>query len=776
MKRTETYKKTLSFLTAAMTFALTAAGCSESPSNKNNNERSSVTSSTESKTEKTSSGIEAKNISELSLSADLFSSRDLTAGYSSITADIVLSGSKAEYSGTGVSYDGKVIAITEEGVYHITGTLDDGYILIDAHDAKVQLVLDNADITSSDHPAVYIADADKVFITLAEGSTNSLTDGSSYDLEEGQDEPDAAVFSEDSLTINGSGSLTVNGNYSDGIRCKDDIVITGGNITVNSKNDGIKAKDYVAAAGGNVTINAGQDGIKATNTEDASLGFVYIAGGSFDITASGDGIQAETIFRADGGDIDITAGGGSTASTKTHTEAFGGGGGMRGGFGGEDFDPENFDFGEEGEMPFGGGMQGGFSREDFGTEDFTFGEEGEMPFGGGMHGGYGRENFGTEVPGSAQSGEMPFGRKGGQNAEQPAVEQPSAEATGMIPLAAAASSDTEVSTKGIKAGTSLEICGGNITVDSADDALHSNADLTISGGELSLTAGDDGIHADSAVNVSDGSIDIVKSYEGIEAASINIKGGTVAMKTSDDGFNASDGTAQGGMGTYSDALLDISGGTVYVDAGGDGLDSNGDISVSGGTVIVNGPTNSGNGALDSNGSITVTGGLLIAAGMSGMAEYPGSGSTQNSVSATFTETFEGGTLITLTDESGKEIFSFAPSKTFNNIIISSPEIKTGSTYKIYTGGSSSAKADSFGYYAAGGYKNDGTEAGSFTAENVTSFIGTQSMMGGGFGGHGGGMRGGFGGEMTPPDGESGATVQPGGKSTQQQSAEETSII
>ena len=50
------------------------------------------------------------------------------------------------------------------------------------------------------------------------------------------------------------------------------------------------------------------------------------------------------------------------------------------------------------------------------------------------------------------------------------------------------------------------------------------------------------------------------------------------------------------------------------------------------------------------------------------------------------------------------------------------------------------------------------------------------MMGGGFGGHGGGMRGGFGGEMTPPDGESGATVQPGGKSTQQQSAEETSII
>ncbi len=41
--------------------------------------------------------------------------------------------------------------------------------------------------------------------------------------------------------------------------------------------------------------------------------------------------------------------------------------------------------------------------------------------------------------------------------------------------------------------------------------------------------------------------------------------------------------------------LYINGGYIYVDAGGDGLDSNGAIDMTAGTVIVNGPSNTGNG-------------------------------------------------------------------------------------------------------------------------------------------------------------------------------------
>ncbi len=242
----------------------------------------------------------------------------------------------------------------------------------------------------------------------------------------------------------------------------------------------------------------------------------------------------------------------------------------------------------------------------------------------------------------------------------------------------------------------------------------------------------------------------------MEASVINVNGGTIEINASDDGFNASDGeTVQSGMGTYSDSdSISISGGTVYVNASGDGLDSNGNINISSGTFFVNGSENGGNGALDSNGEIIVTGGTVVASGMSEMAEYPVESSSQNCVSATFDSTYDGGTLVTLSDDSGNEIISFAPQKNFDNFIIITPYKKTGMTYKFYTGGSSSA-SENHGLYENGGYNNDGTESGSFTAESSVSFVGTQSMTGGGFG-HGGGMK-------EPPQNENGMPEMPDGE-------------
>ena len=63
----------------------------------------------------------------------------------------------------------------------------------------------------------------------------------------------------------------------------------------------------------------------------------------------------------------------------------------------------------------------------------------------------------------------------------------------------------------------------------------------------------------------------------------------------------------------------ITGGTLSIDAEGDGLDSNGNVTMSGGIVIVNGPTQGGNGALDYNGTFEITGGTLVAAGTTDMA-------------------------------------------------------------------------------------------------------------------------------------------------------------
>ena len=185
---------------------------------------------------------------------------------------------------------------------------------------------------------------------------------------------------------------------------------------------------------------------------------------------------------------------------------------------------------------------------------------------------------------------------------------------------------SEASAKALKASSSVNISGGTISIDSADDAVHSNKDVTVSGGNITASSGDDGIHADEMLEISGGNITIQKSYEGLESVTIRISGGNIKVKASDDGINGAGGNdgsavggrpgAWGGMHEASNAKVTVSGGYLYINADGDGLDSNGSFTMTDGTVIVDGPTNGGNGPLDYTSSFTVSGGLLIAAGSS----------------------------------------------------------------------------------------------------------------------------------------------------------------
>ena len=157
-----------------------------------------------------------------------------------------------------------------------------------------------------------------------------------------------------------------------------------------------------------------------------------------------------------------------------------------------------------------------------------------------------------------------------------------------------------------------------------------------------------------------------------------------------------------------------------------------------GIVIVNGPEDNGNGALDYDGKFEISGGLLIAAGSSGMAQSPSETSTQNSINV-FTS-ISANTLLHIEDESGKELITFAPSKSVSSIVVSSSNIKTGTTYKIYTGGESTGTA-SDGLYSDGNYSG-GTEGDSFTVSSTVTNVGQSA---GGFGGPGGGRMPGQGG-------------------------------
>jgi hypothetical protein len=305
--------------------------------------------------------------------------------------------------------------------------------------------------------------------------------------------------------------------------------------------------------------------------------------------------------------------------------------------------------------------------------------------------------------------------------------------------------DTGDSAKGLKAVVDVTITGGTINIDSSDDSVHSNASLSITGGDITLASGDDGIHSDSTLQINGGDIKITKSYEGIESAVLTINDGTIHIIASDDGINAAggnDGSAMGGRPGQNnfeqsgDYHLYVNGGYISVDATGDGLDINGPIDMTGGVVIVNGPIANNNGALDYGGAFNITGGFLVAVGSSGMAQAPSASSTQYSVMYNFASVQAAGTIVHIETKDGEEILTFVPTKAYQSVVLSSPELENGATCVVYSGGSSTgAVAD--GLYSGGTY-TAGTQVAEFT---ISSMVTDAGSGGGGFlGGRGGGPR------------------------------------
>lgn len=257
---------------------------------------------------------------------------------------------------------------------------------------------------------------------------------------------------------------------------------------------------------------------------------------------------------------------------------------------------------------------------------------------------------------------------------------------------------------GLEGKDSVRIASGNIVISAAEDGIHSGNDedetvgyTYIAGGDITLTVGDDGIHSDTQLVIEGGKIHVTGSYEGLEGLCIEITGGEIDIRSSDDGLNAAGG--QDGSGDRNgfggdpfaqsgDQTIRISGGKVTVDADGDGIDSNGALYVSGGEVIVHGPANGGNGALDYGGSAAVTGGSVIALGASQMAQNFGKDSTQCSILVNFSATKEAGTEVQLQDVSGQVLMSCVAKKSFNSAVFSCADIQVGETYVVTAGGES----------------------------------------------------------------------------------------
>ena len=257
----------------------------------------------------------------------------------------------------------------------------------------------------------------------------------------------------------------------------------------------------------------------------------------------------------------------------------------------------------------------------------------------------------------------------------------------------------------------VSVDAGAISVTSGNDALHSHNMLTINGGKLTLSAGDDGIHAETSVEINNGEINITKSVEGIESATITVNDGAINLVSSDDGFNATHGV----RGENNDgSWLNLNGGSIYVNSSkGDGLDSNGSISVTRGTIIVHGPLSQPEVGMDYNGTCNVTGGFLVVSGVSSnMTQAIGTGSSQYGIRATAQRSLAAGTLFHIQDADGNDVLTFKPLRSYSSVVFTSPALKSGSTYTLYTGGTSSG-TEKNGLIIGGTYSG-GTQSKTFT--------------------------------------------------------------
>ena len=254
--------------------------------------------------------------------------------------------------------------------------------------------------------------------------------------------------------------------------------------------------------------------------------------------------------------------------------------------------------------------------------------------------------------------------------------------------------------KGVKADLEGYITGGKIRIITEGGLYYSNGSTeshNYTGNTDNLPAAYTSSPKGMKIGYKDDTVTPNETY-GV----LKISGGDIMIRTS--GNNAE--------GMESKGTLDITGGTLLVYAHDDAINSTGDLTISGGTTVAVGTNND---AIDANGNMYLKGGTIIACGANGAEAgidineqkklYISGGyifaiggrvdgnlgsTTQGIISAT--GSVSANSSISVSNGS-KTLFTFTmPPVSYsgsNVMIISTPDLSSGSTYTL-TAGSSSA--------------------------------------------------------------------------------------
>lgn len=617
-----------------------------------------------------------------------------------------------EVTGDGISVSDNVITISKGGDFEVTGTLDDGQIVIDTEE-KVKLRLSGMSLTNKNGSAVYVKNADKAYITLTDNTKNTLTDGENYTS--GDENEKGCITSRDNFEIKGSGSLTVNGNYNHGIFSSNSIEIGNGNITVNAKNDGIHANDTLA-----------------------------ISGGTVNVTAEGDGLQAEEILDISEGEVNVTTTGEVKASTSN-------------------------DFGGRGEMKDSSQMTDDeikSMREQMNNNQFTQTEESddsEDTSSKGIKADWMLDISGGEV--TVNSTDHAIHCASDINITGGTLNLSSESKKGISGHGDVTIDDGDItitkSTEGIESKKTLTINGGDIDITASDDGLNSGGTGANQnggfGGGTNMQFGQQGDRGQIGRPNSNGQVgnqmtppempsdqngnqmtppEMPSNQNGNQMTPSEMpsdqNGGQMTPPEMSNGQNGNQMTPpempngqngnqmtppnmQQAEGNEQDSEhhIQINGGNIKIVADADGIDSNGSLFINGGTVTVDAQAMGAESAFDTDGAFIVNGGTIIGVSGSGMDESPNSYSAQNVILAYTTSQISAGDEVKITDSNGKTIAEYTAVKGGSKIVYSSDKLKTGETYTVYA---------------------SGEEVGSAEIESSITKIGTKSNSGFG-GGH-----------------------------------------
>ena len=262
----------------------------------------------------------------------------IAVSYDGSTASVTVAGNVAQYVTPTISGAHVSIAqsdeLAEEITYTLSGTSTDGeFYMSGSYKATLELnglTLTNATPVYSG-AAIHIQNGKRIKVKPITGTTSTLVDAASGSQK-------GCLYIKGHAEFAQKGTLNVVGNVKHGIKTGEYFTIKNATINVTSAaGDGINCAQYFLMESGTINISGTQDdGIQCdiegdastgetTDHEEEDSGNIYISGGTINITVTADaakGIKSEGDMRISSGDITVTtAGGGVWDSDKVKTKA-----------------------------------------------------------------------------------------------------------------------------------------------------------------------------------------------------------------------------------------------------------------------------------------------------------------------------------------------------------------------------------------------------------------------------------------------------------------------